>query len=105
MIQSDPVFSVRTGLGLWFTFILLLCCSACWEELKAVARRRQDHLQTAEECHRLYQDLSDALTLIQVFIKRSSRVRADGRWHEASASFGRSGRRASPMTRLKICEV
>ncbi|XP_056867453.1 spectrin beta chain, non-erythrocytic 5 isoform X2 [Takifugu flavidus] len=39
--------------------------SACWEELKAAARRRQDHLQTAEECHRLYQDLSDALTLIQ----------------------------------------
>lgn len=31
-----------------------------------VARERQDQLQRAEECHRFYQDLSDALTLIQV---------------------------------------
>uniref|UniRef100_A0A4W6DIZ9 Spectrin beta, non-erythrocytic 5 n=1 Tax=Lates calcarifer TaxID=8187 RepID=A0A4W6DIZ9_LATCA len=39
--------------------------SACWEDLKGVARERQDQLQRAEECHRFYQDLSDALTLIQ----------------------------------------
>uniref|UniRef100_A0A3P8T408 Spectrin, beta, non-erythrocytic 5 n=1 Tax=Amphiprion percula TaxID=161767 RepID=A0A3P8T408_AMPPE len=36
-----------------------------WEDLKVVAKERQDHLQTAEECHRFYRDLSDALTLIQ----------------------------------------
>ncbi|XP_070699072.1 spectrin beta chain, non-erythrocytic 5 [Pempheris klunzingeri] len=39
--------------------------SACWDDLKGVARERQDQLQRAEECHRFYQDLSDALTLIQ----------------------------------------
>ncbi|XP_034530593.1 spectrin beta chain, non-erythrocytic 1 [Notolabrus celidotus] len=39
--------------------------SACWEDLKGVARERQDQLQRAEECHRFYQDLTDALTLIQ----------------------------------------
>ncbi|KAM7376448.1 hypothetical protein PAMP_006181 [Pampus punctatissimus] len=39
--------------------------SACWEDLKGVARERQDQLQRAEECHRFYQDLSDALTLIR----------------------------------------
>ncbi|XP_068593345.1 spectrin beta chain, non-erythrocytic 5 [Cebidichthys violaceus] len=39
--------------------------SACWENLRSVARERQDQLQRAEECHRFYQDLSDALTLIQ----------------------------------------
>ncbi|KAF1375246.1 hypothetical protein PFLUV_G00237590 [Perca fluviatilis] len=39
--------------------------SACWEDLKGVARERQDQLQRAEECYRFYQDLSDALTLIQ----------------------------------------
>ncbi|XP_029317025.1 LOW QUALITY PROTEIN: spectrin beta chain, non-erythrocytic 5 [Cottoperca gobio] len=39
--------------------------SACWEDLKGVARERQDQLQRAEECHRFYQDLSDALTLIK----------------------------------------
>ncbi|XP_040917192.1 spectrin beta chain, non-erythrocytic 2 [Toxotes jaculatrix] len=39
--------------------------SACWEDLKYVARDRQDQLQRAEECHRFYQDLTDALTLIQ----------------------------------------
>ncbi|XP_022067652.2 spectrin beta chain, non-erythrocytic 5 isoform X2 [Acanthochromis polyacanthus] len=36
-----------------------------WEDLKVVAKERQDRLQTAEECHRFYRDLSDALTLIQ----------------------------------------
>ncbi|XP_008275361.1 spectrin beta chain, non-erythrocytic 5 [Stegastes partitus] len=36
-----------------------------WEDLKVVAKERQDQLQTAEECHRFYRDLSDALTLIQ----------------------------------------
>ncbi|XP_035850836.1 spectrin beta chain, non-erythrocytic 5 [Sander lucioperca] len=39
--------------------------SACWEDLKGVARERQDQLQRAEECYRFYQDLSDALTLIK----------------------------------------
>ncbi|XP_044022541.1 spectrin beta chain, non-erythrocytic 5 isoform X2 [Siniperca chuatsi] len=39
--------------------------SACWDDLKSVARERQDQLQRAEECHRFYQDLTDALTLIQ----------------------------------------
>ncbi|XP_067469592.1 spectrin beta chain, non-erythrocytic 5 isoform X2 [Thunnus thynnus] len=39
--------------------------SACWEDLRGVARERQDKLQRAEECHRFYRDLSDALTLIQ----------------------------------------
>ncbi|XP_062252883.1 spectrin beta chain, non-erythrocytic 5 [Platichthys flesus] len=39
--------------------------SACWEDLKAVARGRQDELQRAEGCHRFYQDLTDALMLIQ----------------------------------------
>ncbi|KAG7510030.1 spectrin beta chain, non-erythrocytic 5 [Solea senegalensis] len=39
--------------------------SACWEELKGVARERRDQLLTAEECHRFYQELMDALTLIQ----------------------------------------
>ncbi|XP_028422093.1 spectrin beta chain, non-erythrocytic 5 [Perca flavescens] len=39
--------------------------SACWEDLKGVARERQDQLQRAEECYRFYQDLTDALTLIQ----------------------------------------
>ncbi|XP_035529504.1 spectrin beta chain, non-erythrocytic 5 [Morone saxatilis] len=39
--------------------------SACWEDLKVVARERQDQLQRAEECHRFYRDLTDALTLIQ----------------------------------------
>ncbi|XP_078145742.1 spectrin beta chain, non-erythrocytic 5 [Centroberyx gerrardi] len=39
--------------------------SACWEDLRGVARERQDQLLRAEECHRFYQDLSDALTLIQ----------------------------------------
>ncbi|XP_026156546.1 spectrin beta chain, non-erythrocytic 5 isoform X2 [Mastacembelus armatus] len=38
---------------------------ACWEDLKGVARDRQDQLQRAEECHRFYQDLTDALILIQ----------------------------------------
>lgn len=45
---------------------LFFVCSACWEDLWVVARERQDRLQRAEECHRFYQDLSDALTLIQV---------------------------------------
>ncbi|XP_068195162.1 spectrin beta chain, non-erythrocytic 5 isoform X2 [Antennarius striatus] len=39
--------------------------SAFWEDLNGVARERQDQLQKAEECHRFYRDLSDALTLIQ----------------------------------------
>ncbi|KAM6918067.1 spectrin beta chain, non-erythrocytic 5 [Lycodopsis pacificus] len=39
--------------------------SACWEDLRSVARERQDRLQRAEGCHRFYRDLSDALTLIQ----------------------------------------
>ncbi|XP_067336707.1 spectrin beta chain, non-erythrocytic 5 isoform X2 [Channa argus] len=39
--------------------------SACWEDLKNAARERQDQLQRAEECHRCYQDLTDALTLIK----------------------------------------
>ncbi|XP_069573815.1 spectrin beta chain, non-erythrocytic 5 [Brachyistius frenatus] len=39
--------------------------SAYWEDLKGVAKERQDQLQRAEECHRFYQDLSDALTLIR----------------------------------------
>nr|XP_057947283.1 spectrin beta chain, non-erythrocytic 5-like isoform X2 [Doryrhamphus excisus] len=39
--------------------------SACWEDLRGVAKERQSQLQKAEECHHLYQDLSDALTLIQ----------------------------------------
>ncbi|XP_060938197.1 spectrin beta chain, non-erythrocytic 2 [Limanda limanda] len=39
--------------------------SACWEDLKAVARSREDQLQRAEGCHHFYQDLSDALMLIQ----------------------------------------
>ncbi|XP_039992754.1 spectrin beta chain, non-erythrocytic 5 isoform X2 [Xiphias gladius] len=43
----------------------LLELSARWEDLKALARERQDQLQRAEECHRFYQDLTDALTLIQ----------------------------------------
>ncbi len=43
-----------------------IICSAFWEDLKGVARERQDQLMKAEECHRCYQDLTDALTLIQV---------------------------------------
>ncbi|XP_076605262.1 spectrin beta chain, non-erythrocytic 5 [Chaetodon auriga] len=43
--------------------------SACWEDLKGVARERQAQLQRAEECHRLYRDLSDALILIQERLK------------------------------------
>ncbi|XP_071354370.1 spectrin beta chain, non-erythrocytic 5 [Trachinotus anak] len=39
--------------------------SACWEDLKTVARERQDQLQRAEECHRFYQDLTDALAHIK----------------------------------------
>nr|XP_046269773.1 spectrin beta chain, non-erythrocytic 5 [Scatophagus argus] len=39
--------------------------SACWVDLKDAARERQDQLQRAEECHRFYQDLTDALTLIR----------------------------------------
>uniref|UniRef100_UPI0037E8FE98 spectrin beta chain, non-erythrocytic 5 n=1 Tax=Semicossyphus pulcher TaxID=241346 RepID=UPI0037E8FE98 len=39
--------------------------SACWETLKGAARERQDQLHRAEECHRFYQDLADALTLIR----------------------------------------
>ncbi|KAM9341571.1 spectrin beta chain, non-erythrocytic 5 [Symphorus nematophorus] len=39
--------------------------SACWEDLKGVAKERQYQLQRAEECHHFYQDLSEALTLIQ----------------------------------------
>ncbi|CAJ1074861.1 spectrin beta chain%2C non-erythrocytic 5 [Xyrichtys novacula] len=39
--------------------------SACWEDLKSVARERQDQLERAEECHRFYQELADALTLIR----------------------------------------
>ncbi|XP_054470225.1 LOW QUALITY PROTEIN: spectrin beta chain, non-erythrocytic 5 [Anoplopoma fimbria] len=39
--------------------------SACWEDLRSVARERQDQLQRAEECHRFYRDLTDALTLIK----------------------------------------
>ncbi|XP_036927334.1 spectrin beta chain, non-erythrocytic 5 isoform X2 [Acanthopagrus latus] len=39
--------------------------SACWEDLKGVAKERQDQLQRAEECHRFYRDLTDALTLIK----------------------------------------
>ncbi|XP_068608001.1 spectrin beta chain, non-erythrocytic 5 [Brachionichthys hirsutus] len=39
--------------------------SAFWEDLKGVARERQGQLQKAEECHHFYQDLTDALTLIQ----------------------------------------
>ncbi|XP_030248101.1 spectrin beta chain, non-erythrocytic 5 [Sparus aurata] len=38
---------------------------ACWEDLKGVAKERQDQLQRAEECHRFYRDLTDALTLIK----------------------------------------
>ncbi|KAM7403778.1 hypothetical protein PAMA_004285 [Pampus argenteus] len=38
---------------------------ACWEDLRDVARERQDQLQRAKECHHFYQDLSDALTLIR----------------------------------------
>ncbi|XP_028251320.1 spectrin beta chain, non-erythrocytic 5 [Parambassis ranga] len=44
--------------------------NAYWEDLMCVARERQDQLQRAEECHRFYQDLSDALTLIQERQKR-----------------------------------
>ncbi|XP_020497621.2 spectrin beta chain, non-erythrocytic 5 [Labrus bergylta] len=43
----------------------LLQLSACWEDLKGVARERRDQLQRAEECHCFYQDLADALTLIK----------------------------------------
>ncbi|KAF7648029.1 hypothetical protein LDENG_00163000 [Lucifuga dentata] len=39
--------------------------SACWEDLRGVAMEHHDQLQKAEECHHLYQELSDALTLIQ----------------------------------------
>ncbi|XP_029350237.1 spectrin beta chain, non-erythrocytic 5 [Echeneis naucrates] len=39
--------------------------SACWEELNVTAGRRRAQLQTAEECHHFYQDLADALMLIQ----------------------------------------
>ncbi|XP_041668259.1 spectrin beta chain, non-erythrocytic 5 [Cheilinus undulatus] len=39
--------------------------SAWWEDLKGISRERQDQLQRAEECHRFYQDLADALMLIQ----------------------------------------
>ncbi|CAK6979040.1 spectrin beta chain%2C non-erythrocytic 5 [Scomber scombrus] len=39
--------------------------SACWEELKDASRERQEQLQKAEKCHRFYQDMSDALTLIK----------------------------------------
>uniref|UniRef100_A0A667YRF9 Spectrin, beta, non-erythrocytic 5 n=1 Tax=Myripristis murdjan TaxID=586833 RepID=A0A667YRF9_9TELE len=39
--------------------------SACWEDLRGVAAQRQDQLLRAEECHRFYQELSDALTLIR----------------------------------------
>ncbi|XP_047467733.1 spectrin beta chain, non-erythrocytic 5 [Mugil cephalus] len=44
--------------------------SACWEDLNNAARERQDQLQRAEKCHGFYQDLSDALTLIQERQKR-----------------------------------
>lgn len=77
-------------------------CSACWEEVKAAARRRQELLQTAEDCHRLHQGLSDALTLIQVFVKHTS---SSVRVHKHTPSYVclcRSDRRASPMTWLKI---
>ncbi|XP_024910886.1 spectrin beta chain, non-erythrocytic 5 isoform X2 [Cynoglossus semilaevis] len=38
---------------------------ACWVNLKGLARERQDQLHRARECHRFYQELSDALMLIQ----------------------------------------
>ena len=47
---------------------MLTFCSACWEDLKGVAKERQDQLQRAEECHRFYRDLTDALTLIKVTV-------------------------------------
>ncbi|XP_029973399.1 spectrin beta chain, non-erythrocytic 5 [Salarias fasciatus] len=39
--------------------------SACWEGVKATASERQDQLQRAEESHRFYRELSDALSLIR----------------------------------------
>uniref|UniRef100_A0A3B4ZEI6 Spectrin, beta, non-erythrocytic 5 n=1 Tax=Stegastes partitus TaxID=144197 RepID=A0A3B4ZEI6_9TELE len=48
-----------------YRFIRNLIRLSSWEDLKVVAKERQDQLQTAEECHRFYRDLSDALTLIQ----------------------------------------
>ncbi|CAN9501902.1 unnamed protein product [Ophioblennius macclurei] len=39
--------------------------SACWENLKAAASERQDRLQRAEETHRFFRALSDALSLIR----------------------------------------
>lgn len=55
----------------FFFFPPLLCPlitfpSACWEELKVLARKRQQELQTAEKCHCFYQDLTEALILIEV---------------------------------------
>lgn len=52
-------------------FFPLLCplitfASACWEELKVLAKKRQQELQTAEKCHCFYQDLTEALILIEV---------------------------------------
>ncbi|XP_076022140.1 spectrin beta chain, non-erythrocytic 5 [Genypterus blacodes] len=39
--------------------------SVCWVSLMDMARVRQDQLQVSQECHQFYQDLTDALTLIQ----------------------------------------
>ncbi|XP_061843662.1 spectrin beta chain, non-erythrocytic 5 [Nerophis lumbriciformis] len=39
--------------------------TACWEDVKTAAKDRKSQLHRAEECHRLCQDLNDALTRIQ----------------------------------------
>ncbi|KAM9777958.1 spectrin beta chain, non-erythrocytic 5 [Neosynchiropus ocellatus] len=43
--------------------------SACWEELKAVAKERQEQLQQAEDGHRSHCELTEALALIKERLK------------------------------------
>lgn len=66
----DILLIKATGIVL---YVFLLCfCSICWVNLLGVARVRQDQLQVAEECHQFYQELTDALTLIQVSVGLAS---------------------------------
>lgn len=68
--DSSIVEVVFRGCNLWWDqccdFVYCSLPSACWEELKVSARRRQQELQTAEEYHCFYQDLTEALILIEV---------------------------------------
>lgn len=59
---------LRTWVGC-FCLVSLLFDSLSWKELQDLAKDRKDRLLKAEECHKFYRDLTDALGHIEVQFK------------------------------------